>query len=321
VVVTLISISVFALFWYGPRSPASPLCQQENGGRACPQSRVEEYAERMGFNDPMFEQYGAWAKGVFFGRDLPVGRNHYQCDAPCLGVNYRNKHFIWDEFKQKYPASLSVAVGAAAIYLVVGVAVGVMAARRRGTLADRALVTATLFMSSIPYYLVALLAFIYFTIIWKVFGSTGYHPITDNPLKWFSGLLLPWLVLGLYTSTSYTRFSRGSMVETLNEDYIRTARAKGLSERTVVMKHALRAAVVPVVTIFGLDFATLLAGTIFTERIFGIDGIGQWALTATYQRNLPVVSTAALLASFVVVAANLAVDIVYSVLDPRVRLT
>src|SRR5690606_25775982 len=125
---------------------------------------------------------------------------------------------------------------------------------------------------------VCILAYIFFTIEWEIFSSTGYFPITDNPAKWFAGLLLPWLVLGLYQSTAYTRFSRGSMVETLSEDYIRTARAKGLPSRKVVFKHGLRASIVPVVTIFGLDFAFLLSGTVFTEYVFQIDGIGRWAL-------------------------------------------
>ena len=157
------------------------------------------------------------------------------------------------------------------------------------------------------------------TAYWHV--NTGYFPITENPWQWFSGLLLAWVALGIFGCTSYTRYTRGAMVEALSEDYIRTAKAKGLPARTVVYKHGLRAALVPVVTIFGIDFGTLLAGTIFTERIFGIQGIGWWALQAVYGRDLPVVSATALFSAVVLIISNLVVDVIYSVLDPRVRLS
>lgn len=320
IVVILVSMSVFALFWFGPRNPAAPLCQQDFNIR-CTAERAEQYKERMGFNDSVVRQYGIWAKGVFVGRDVNLGSGDYKCDAPCFGIDYRSKSPVTTEFKKRVPATISLAVGGALIYFVVGVTVGTLAARRRGTLADKALVTGTLVMSSIPYYLVCILAYIFFTIEWEIFSSTGYFPITDNPAKWFAGLLLPWLVLGLYQSTAYTRFSRGSMVETLSEDYIRTARAKGLPSRKVVFKHGLRASIVPVVTIFGLDFAFLLSGTVFTEYVFQIDGIGRWALDATYQRNLPVVSAVVLLGAVLIIVSNIIVDIVYSVIDPRVRLS
>jgi len=140
---------------------------------------------------------------------------------------------------------------------------------------DRALMTSTLVLSSVPYYIVALLISLYFTIIYPILPRSGYTPLTENPGKWFAGLLTPWLVLGIYSCTQYARFSRGSMVETLSEDFIRTARAKGLSDRVVTYKHALRSGLIPVVTIFGLDIAGSLAGAIFTERIFDLPGIGK----------------------------------------------
>jgi peptide/nickel transport system permease protein len=320
IVVTLVSMGVFALFWFGPRNPALPLCNIDTSNR-CRTALLHSYEENMGFNDSVVHQYGLWAKGVVVGRTMELGPRPYKCHAPCLGIDYRTKIPVWDEMKQKFPATLSLAAGASLMYLIVGVSVGVLAARRRGTWADKALVTGSLLISSIPYYLVALLAMLWFTISLGLFPQTGYFPITHNPAKWFAGLILPWLVLGIYGSTAYTRFSRGSMVESLGEDYIRTAKAKGLPARTIVFKHALRAAMVPVVTIFGLDVATLLAGTIFTERIFSIEGIGKWGLDAVTVKNLPVVSATVMVASVAVVLSNLLVDLVYSVLDPRVRLT
>jgi peptide/nickel transport system permease protein len=224
---------------------------------------------------------------------------------------------------QRLPATLSVAFGGAFFYLLFGVPIGVAAARRRGSLADKALVASFLTLSSIPYYLFALLSWLYLTVIFEIplFSSTGYHPLTENPWNWFTGMFLAWMALGIFGCTQYTRYTRGAMVEALNEDYIRTAKAKGLPPRTVVYRHGLRAALVPVVTIFGIDFATLLAGTIITERIFEIDGIGFWSLEAVRARDLSVVAATALFGAVMLIVANLVVDLLYSILDPRVRLS
>jgi peptide/nickel transport system permease protein len=208
------------------------------------------------------------------------------------------------------------------IFLTVGVSMGIFAARKRGTSLDKGIVGSSLFINAIPYYLLALLAYLLLISQWGIFPESGYFgPFEVSPLAWVKGLLLAWIVLGLAYSTQYARFSRGSMIESLNEDYVRTARAKGLSERRVVMRHGFRAAIVPVVTIFGLDFAYLLAGTIFTERIFNIQGIGLTALDAIGTKDLPVISATVLIAAAFIVIANIIVDIVYSVIDPRVRLT
>jgi len=216
-----------------------------------------------------------------------------------------------------------VALGGAFLYLALGVPIGVAAARRRGTVADKALVSGFLVISSIPYYLFALLAWLFLTVVWEVpyVSDTGYFPFTDNPAKWFSGMLLAWVALGIFGCTQYTRYARGAMVEALGEDYIRTAKAKGLATRTVVYRHGLRAALVPIVTIFGIDFGTLLAGTIFTERIFEIQGIGWWGLEAVLGKDLPVVAATALFGAVMLILSNLIVDVIYSVLDPRVRLS
>jgi peptide/nickel transport system permease protein len=178
-----------------------------------------------------------------------------------------------------------------------------------------------LVVSAIPYYLIALLSWIFLTQKYSFFPETVYNPFFDNPAAWAGGLLLPWLVLGLTNATQYSRYTRSQMVETLGEDYIRTATAKGQKQNTVVFRHALRAAIIPVVTIFGLDFATLLGGTIVTEYIFDIDGMGVWALNAVVGvADIPVVTATVLVAAAFIVFSNLVVDIVYSFLDPRVRL-
>jgi peptide/nickel transport system permease protein len=180
-------------------------------------------------------------------------------------------------------------------------------------------VSVSLFVSAFPYPLLALLIYLYGVTIWGIFPQPGYFPILNDPWKWATGLILAWLAIGLSNSTSYARFSRGSMLEVLGEDYVRTATAKGLSSRRVILKHALRAAIVPVITIFGIDFATLLAGTIFTEQIFGIQGIGYQALHSIQSFDLPIISATVLFSATLIVLANIVVDILYSVLDPRVR--
>lgn len=317
-VVVLTSMFVFGLFYLGPSNPAAPICDAQ--GR-CTQERLEALEEQMGLNRPVTELYGEFVTGLVKDRVVDYGAE-YECPAPCLGISYGTRGQVTQELKDKYGATVSIALGGAVIYLTLGILLGSLAARWRGTTADRMLVGSSLVVSSIPYYLFALLAWIFLTLQYRVFPETGYTPLTENPVAWASGLLLPWLVIGITSSTQYARFTRGSMVETLNEDYIRTATAKGLKSRRVIFGHGLRAAIVPVVTIFGLDFAALLAGTIFTERIFDIDGIGRWALDAvTSPQDFPVILATVLVAATLVVVANLIVDIVYGFLDPRVRIS
>lgn len=322
VVVILVSMAIFALFWYGPSSPAQPICDRETSNRCTPE-RLERYEHSLGYDNPSYVEYGKFAKGVLVGRTISIGPTDYPCPAPCLGYSYRTKVPVWEELKSRLPATFSVAIGGAFLYLALGIPIGVAAARRRGSVTDKALVSSFLFLSSIPYYLFALLTWLYLTVIFEVpyFSDTGYHPITHNPATWFTGMFLAWVALGIFGCTSYTRYTRGAMVEALSEDYIRTAKAKGLPTRTVVYRHGLRAALVPVVTIFGIEFGTLLAGTIFTERIFEIDGIGFWSLQAVQGRDLPVVSATALFSAVCLIISNLLVDVIYSILDPRVRLS
>lgn len=316
-VVVVTSMFVFALFFLGPSNPAAVICNQN--GR-CTQERQELLETALGLNDSVFHQYGLFVKGLVVDRTISTGPGaSYACPAPCLGISYRTREPVMDQLKQKYPATVSLALIGGSLYLILGVIIGVFAAKWRGTSADRLLVGASLVVSSIPYYLVALLAWLFLVSQFSIFPETGYFPITDNPLKWASGLLLPWLVLMVALSPQYARFGRGAMVETMSEDYIRTASAKGLPTNRVLFKHGLRAAIVPIVTIFGLDLAALLAGTVFTEKIFSVDGIGKWGIEAI-PVDFPVISATVLVAAVLVVLANLIVDILYSFLDPRVRL-
>ena len=319
-IVVMVSIIVYALFWYGPKSPALELCRRDTNNR-CDAQRLENYEERLGYNNPIYQEYGTWAKGLVSDRTIKFGTTAYECSAPCLGLSYRDRSEVTEQLKTRFPITVSLAIGASALYLLIGVTTGVLAARRRGTLADKVLVASTLVFSSLPYYLVALLSFLLLTLSTSIFPTVEYVSFFENPASWFSGLILVWLVMGLYGATSYTRYSRGAMVEALGEDYVRTAKAKGLKSRTVVTRHALRSALVPVVTIFGLDVAFLLSGTVFTEAIFDLEGIGKWGIDATFIKDLPVVQATSLILAVAVVVMNVIVDIVYSFLDPRVRLS
>ena len=319
-VIILTSMFVFVLFFKGMGdAPAQNYCEKLGAGKCTP-LKLDSIKHQYGYDKPLITNYLTWAKGVFVGRDAVYNDGKlYDCPAPCLGISINTGNTVWNDLKQKYPATVVLAVGGATIYLVTGVIIGAFAARWRGTAADRLLVGGTLVVSSIPFYVIALLAWIYLSLQLKIFPETGYYPITENPAKTVSWMMLPWLVIGLTYCTSYARFTRGQMVETLGEDYIRTAQAKGVRTNRVLFKHALRAAIVPVITIFGLDFASLLAGTVFTEQIFGIDGIGHWGLDALHTPiDLSVISATVLVASVSIVIANLLVDIFYSFLDPRV---
>jgi peptide/nickel transport system permease protein len=319
-VVILTSIFVFTLFFKGlGDSPAVNYCEKLGPGK-CTTAKLDSIKHQFGYDKSLAFNYTQWAKGIFAGRkSVYVDGKTYACPAPCLGISITTGDTVWTDLKQKYPATITLAVGGAAIYLLLGVFLGAMAARWRGTAGDRLLVGSTLVVSSIPFYVVCLLAWIYLSLQLKIFPNTGYYPITQNPAKTVAWMMLPWLVIGLTNCTSYARFTRGQMVETLNEDYIRTAQAKGVKTNQVLFKHALRAAIIPVVTIFGLDFATLLGGTIFTEQIFDIDGIGHWGLQAlSTPIDINVISATVLVAAVLIVLANLLVDILYSFLDPRV---
>ena len=319
-VVVLTSMFVLVLFFKGlGDSPAVNYCEKLGAGK-CTTAKLASIEHQMGFDKSVGENYAIWAKGILVGRDhVYVDGKTYDCPAPCFGISIMTGDTVWHDFKQKFPATLTLAVGGATIYLLLGVALGALAARWRGSTVDRLLVGGSLVVSSIPFYVVALLAWVYLSLRLKVFPETGYYPITENPGKTVAWMALPWLVIGLTYCTSYARFTRGQMVESLSEDFIRTASAKGVRTSRVLFKHALRSAIVPVITIFGVDFATLLAGTVFTERIFGIDGVGNWGLTAlSTPMDLQVIETTTLLLAVSVVLANLLVDILYTFLDPRV---
>jgi len=309
VVVTL--LASFVLFFIAPTDPAAVIC-----GERCPTQRYEDIRRSLNLDEPVLNQFGTYLTGIVAGRTYTSSGTSVECSAPCLGYSFTLGQPVTKLLAQAVPVTLSIVVGGAAVYLVTGVLLGTVAARRRGTFGDRAVVGASLTFGSVPYFVVALLVALYATFL----PTSGYHSPLDNPFAWASGLMAAWLTLGLTNAASYTRYTRASMIESLGEDYVRTARAKGISERRVVYGHGLRAAVTPVATIFGLDLAFQLTGAIFTESIFGLPGLGVLSLRAYAQYDLPVLMGGVLIGAVVLVAMNLVVDLMYTVLDPRVRL-
>ncbi|MFI5893609.1 ABC transporter permease [Actinoplanes sp. NPDC051513] len=310
-VVIVTVVASFLLFFVAPTDPAGVIC-----GPRCTPERLQNITDSLGLDDPVASQITAYFKGIVVGRDYTTGGVTRHCDAPCLGYSYVLGVPVTDLLAQAVPVTLSIVIGGATIYLVFGVLIGTTAARLRGTTLDRVAVGGSLVLGSVPYFIVALVIALYATFLPK----TQYTPFFTNPVAWASGLLAAWLCLGLTNSASYTRYSRASMIEALGQDYTRTARSKGISERRVVYRHGLRAAMTPVITIFGVDVAFQLVNTIFTERIFQLPGLGLRLLNAFNQYDLPVLMGGVVVGATVLVVMNLAVDILYTVLDPRVRL-
>lgn len=311
-----VSVAVVAIFTYGPSDPANAMCPEPK----CTVERQDAIREALNLDAPIHVQYAEYMSGIFTGREINAGAESYDCEAPCFGVSFIYRVNVWDDIKDRIGPTVSVAMGAGVTILLVGVPIGMFAARRKGTRSDKAVIGATLVIESIPYYLFVLLAFLFLAVGLGIFPQKGYHSFADSPLQWAWALLLPWLALGLVNSSKYARFTRGSMIEALNQDYIRTARSKGLKDGPIIYKHALRAAVVPIVTIFGIDFGALLTGTIFTELIFDIPGLGLRALEAVGQSDLPVIEATTLVSATIIITSNVVVDLFYSVLDPRVRI-
>lgn len=315
-VVLVVMVLSFFLFFLGPSRPEYAIC----GDRNCTPDRLADIRTSLSLDKPVPEQFIEYFTGIATGREIHSGGFVKPCPAPCLGYSFVADEPVTQMILTRIPVTISVALGAMVIFSIVGVTTGAFAAIHRGTIWDKTLVSGSLILTSFPYYLVALLAAIYLTIQYSIFPRSSYTPLTENPFEWFKGLLLPWVVLGAVYATAYARYTRAAMVEALGEDFVRTARAKGLTVRRVHFRHALRAGLTSVVTILGLDLAGLLTGTVFTEQIFNVQGLGLLALNAVGTGDLPVIMGSVMYASFLLVALNIVVDIVYSFLDPRVRL-
>ncbi|GAA0967257.1 ABC transporter permease [Acrocarpospora macrocephala] len=320
----VVSMVTFSIFFVVPRLAGVTATDFANRyvGRAATQETVVAVANKLGLNDPVVVQYARWIKGIFVGAEYDYGAGVEHCPAPCFGYSFVTKNPVWPDLVDRMPVTLSLAAGASIIWLLAGVAVGVLSALKRGSIFDRTAMVIALSGVSLPPFFTGLIALSLFSYGLRITAPGGaYTPLTENPAEWAYSLILPWLTLAFLNAAAYARLTRAGMLETMGEDYIRTARAKGLRESTVITKHGLRAALTPIVTIFGLDVGILLGGAILTENVFSLPGLGKYATQAISTQDLPKIMGFTMLAAFFIVMANLIVDLLYAVVDPRVRLT
>jgi peptide/nickel transport system permease protein len=317
----LVSMITFAIFFLVPRlagQTAYQLAAQYVGRNPIP-SEIKAVEIKLGLNAPLYLQYGRYIKGIVAGIHYNNGTDISYCPFPCFGYSFRNDQPVWPQLISDAPVTLSIAIGASVLWLIGGVSIGVLSALRRGSFFDRLSMGVALAGVSLPVFFTGLIALELFSYKWPIFPNVHYVGITTNPLLWARNLVLPWITLAFLYAALYARLTRAGMLETMGEDYIRTARAKGLPERTVVLKHGLRAALTPIVTIFGLDLGLLLGGAILTETTYSFPGLGQFTILAIQNQDLPEIMGVVMIASFFIVVANMVVDILYAVVDPRVR--
>jgi peptide/nickel transport system permease protein len=300
-VLFVVSLLVFLIFNVVPNSPPA----QRLAGKNATPVLVKGIEEEWGFDESLPVQYVTMMKKVFTGELTQY--------SPRLPVD--------DRIKEGVPATLSLSIGAAIIWLFFGLLLGYLAALRAGGWLDRALTGVAIAGVSIPVLLLAPVLIYFLTYKYEIFPSPGYVGLSEDPWEWFTHLILPWFTLAVLSIGFYSRVLRSNMLDVMNEDYVRTARAKGLSERRVMTRHVLRNSLIPIITLFGLDFGATIAGTaIITEVLYDIDGIGAYAAEAIAKFELPPIMGITLYGAFFVVFVNALVDIAYAYLDPRVRL-
>lgn len=322
VLLIVVSIVTFGIFFVVPRLAGQTTDQLAANfvGKSPSLDALHQIEARLGLDQPLYEQYWHFVKGVVAGEDYDTGTQIVHCAAPCFGYSFKNQLPVWPQMLDALPVTLSLGFGAAVIWLVSGVGIGVLSALRRGSWFDRAAMSTALAGVSLPVFFTALICLALFRDTLPIFPDAGtYIALGDNPGRWFWALVLPWVTLAFLYAALYARLTRAGMLETLGEDFIRTARAKGLPERTVVVRHGLRATLTPILTIFGLDLGLLLGGAVLTETAFSLPGLGHYAIVAINGKDLPAIMGVTLLAGVFIVVANLVVDIGYAVVDPRVR--
>jgi peptide/nickel transport system permease protein len=302
----VVSAVTFVIFYALPSGDPAAL----RAGKSPSPEQLATIRHTLGLDKPIYVQYWRFMKGVVLHFDF--------------GYSYQNSQPVRTELLQRLPATASLTIGAVIVWLIIGLPVGVISAIRSRSLLDRFSMGAALLAISAPVYWLGFMGLFLFANdigrVAKIFSSAGtYVPLTDNPAKWASSLILPWLVLAASFAAFYARLLRSNLIDVMSQDYIRTARAKGLSERVVIWRHAVRAAITPIVTVLGLDIGVLLGGSILTETVFNIPGIGRYAYEGIINSDLPVIQGTVLFGAFFIVVANLIVDIAYAVLDPRVR--
>ncbi|MBK8468737.1 MAG: ABC transporter permease [Actinomycetales bacterium] len=324
VMLLIISMTTFLVFFASPIDPASLTCAKN-----CTPAVIEGNRKLLGFDKPIPVQYANFIKGLFVDRDFPddpqqkitAPQTVFTCEAPCLGYSQRQAKSVTEIVKEGLPVTASIALGAFVLWITSGILLGIIAALKRGTWIDRSLVGVSLIGYSLPSFFIGQVLLIFVAVTWQLWPIPNFVPPTEGVLPWLQSIFLPSLTLALIFAASYVRLTRAYMLETMSEDYIRTARAKGLKESTVVRRHGLRAALTPIVTAAGLDLGGLLGGAIISEQVFSFRGLGWTSIQAIQNTDLPVIVAIVVVASFFIVIANLVVDVLYGVIDPRVRMS
>ncbi len=295
-----VSVLTFLIFNVIPNSnPAQSLA----GKNATP-ALVASIEEEWGFDDSLPVQYVTMMKKIFTGEV----------------VSYEGRENVDEKIAEGIPATFSLCIGAAVIWMFFGILFGYLSAVRAGGWLDRTLTAVSVIGISIPVFWLAAILLNYLAYQAEIFPAYGYVKLTEDPLEWASHLFLPWVTLAILSIGFYSRVLRSSMLDVMSEDYVRTARAKGLSERQVMSRHVMRNSMIPVVTLFGLDFGALLGGAILIEAVFSLEGVGQYTAEALQHQDLPPIMAVTIFGAFFVVLFNTLVDIAYAWLDPRVRL-
>ncbi|WP_395294298.1 ABC transporter permease [Kitasatospora hibisci] len=323
VLLLVVSAVTFAIFFLLPRlagETTDQLAAQYIGKNPSPDA-IAAVKKNLGFDQPLYTQYWHFLKSLVSGAEYKFGPEPATCHVPCFGYSFKNHLEVWPELTKRVPVTISLAIGAAVLWLLSGVTTGVISALKPKSIFDRLSMGVALAGVSLPVFFTGALLLTLFSYEWPILDNLQYVNFTDDPLMWARNLILPWVSLAFLYSALYARLTRAGMLETMSEDYIRTARAKGLIERKVVVKHGLRSALTPIVTIFGMDLGLLLGGAMITEQVFSLQGVGFFAVSAITDNDLPKILGVTLLAAFFIVLCNLVVDLLYAAVDPRVRLS
>ena len=304
-IVTGLTYTIFYLM--PPTDPAVAFA-----GKNPTPEQIDAVRHLFGLDKPVYVQYGLFLKHTFLGD---------QFGWPGLGFSYVTRSPVRDQLVGRIGVTIQLAVGAALVWLAIGIPIGVVSAIKRRSLVDRVAMGLALFFVSAPVFWLGLIFLWIFWFKLHISPGTGYVPWGQSFTGWLSHMIMPWIVLALLYAAFYARMTRGNLLETMGQDYIRTARVKGLPEWKVIFKHGLRASLTPIVTLFGLDLGALLGGAVITETVFNLQGVGQWAVNSVFQSDIPAVLAVTIVVAVAVTFMNLVVDIVYAYLDPRVRYT
>ncbi|MEU8732219.1 MULTISPECIES: ABC transporter permease [Streptomyces] len=312
VIIFLIGAFTFFLFYTIPQDFAELSC-----GRNCSPENIAVIRENLGLDKPIAAQFWEFMSGIVSGRDFNQGH----CSAPCLGMSFDTGQFVWDSIMDRFPLTLSLTVGGLVIFLILGLGSGLMAAWKRGTVVDKVVSGASIVLSSFQIYFLGPIVLGILVYQSGIMDNPKYEPFTENPIAWVVGMIIPWCVMATIFTAQYTRMARSTMIEQLQEEHVRTARAKGMKQRYVFFRYAWRGSLIPIVTILGMDLSALLSGAVVTEFTFDLAGIGRLAVDSSLTKDLPVTMGVMLFGAFFILLLNILVDLAYAFIDPRVRLS